>query len=129
MLVVGHSSGAYLAVSLMADLLRERVEPGPALSLLTLGHVVPMAAFLPDAGRLRDDLGCLARSGRAVLAGRDGAGRCLLFRCCAIRWRSADRPASDQRWPLVISAAFTHTLSPRAGRPRWKNRWFKLHFQ
>ena len=27
-LVVGHSSGAYLAVSLMADLLRERVDPG-----------------------------------------------------------------------------------------------------
>ena len=60
-LVVGHSSGAYLAVSLLADLLRERTDPGPALSLLTLGHVVPMAAFLPDAGRLRDDLGGLSR--------------------------------------------------------------------
>ena len=34
----------------------------------------------------------------------------------------------DKRWPLVISAAFTKTLSPA----RWKElRWkfFRLHFQ
>ena len=35
---------------------------------------------------------------------------------------------ADQRWPLVISAAFTQTLSPE----RWKElrwRFFRLHFQ
>jgi ABC-type transporter Mla maintaining outer membrane lipid asymmetry permease subunit MlaE len=53
-LVVGHSSGAYLAVSVLADLVRRGAgaEAGPVLSLLTLGQVVPMVSFLPRAGRL-----------------------------------------------------------------------------
>jgi len=34
----------------------------------------------------------------------------------------------DQRWPLVLSAAFTQTLSPERWRTlRW--RFFRLHFQ
>jgi len=34
----------------------------------------------------------------------------------------------DQRWPLVLSAAFTQTLSPSRWRAlRW--RFFRLHFQ
>ncbi|EKD59760.1 MAG: hypothetical protein ACD_54C01157G0001 [uncultured bacterium] len=34
----------------------------------------------------------------------------------------------DKRWPLVISAAFTQTLSPeRWAQLRW--RFFRLHFQ
>lgn len=126
-LVVGHSSGAYLAVSLMADLLRERVEPGPALSLLTLGHVVPMAAFLPDAGRLRDDLGWLARSDGLFWLDVTAPGDACCFALCdpVAVCGQAD---PDQRWPLVISAAFTHTLSPDR-QAALKNRWFKLHFQ
>ena len=60
-LVVGHSSGAYLAVSLIADLIRAGQPKGPDLSLLTLGHVVPMAAFLPEAKRLRADLALAVR--------------------------------------------------------------------
>ena len=34
----------------------------------------------------------------------------------------------DQRWPLVISAAFTKTLSPERLRTL-RGRWFRLHFQ
>ena len=47
-LVVGHSSGVHLAVSILADLIRAgRVpESGPALALLSLGQVVPMVSFL-----------------------------------------------------------------------------------
>jgi hypothetical protein len=60
-LVVGHSSGAYVAVSVLADLLRAEGDTpppngAPVLSLLTLGQVVPMVSFLPGAARLRGDL-------------------------------------------------------------------------
>ena len=57
-LVVGHSSGAHLGVSVLADLIRAgRVpERGPALGFLSLGQVVPMVSFLPRAERLRGDL-------------------------------------------------------------------------
>ncbi len=46
-LVVGHSSGAHLAVSILSDLIRAgRVPPtGPHLALLSLGQVVPMVSF------------------------------------------------------------------------------------
>lgn len=34
----------------------------------------------------------------------------------------------DQKWPLVVSAAFTRTLAPETwARLRW--RFFRLHFQ
>ena len=34
----------------------------------------------------------------------------------------------DQKWPLVLSAAYTQTLSPERQRAI-RNRWFRLHFQ
>ena len=50
-LVVGHSSGAHLAVSILADLIREGLpRRPPALAFLSLGQVVPMVSFLPEAG-------------------------------------------------------------------------------
>jgi hypothetical protein len=64
-LVVGHSSGAYLAVSVLADLIRRGgCLAGPVLSLLTLGQVVPMVSFLPRAGRLRADLALMSETGQ-----------------------------------------------------------------
>ena len=51
-LVVGHSSGAYLAVSVLADVLRASpLSPdGSALNFLSLGQVVPMVSFSAERG-------------------------------------------------------------------------------
>ncbi len=128
-LVVGHSSGAYIAVSVLADLLRDGRRPasGPDLSLLTLGHVVPMVSFLPKATRLRADLAYLSRQADLpwvdVTAPSDGCS----FALCDPVAVSGVAPA-DKRWPLVLSAAFSQTLSPdRQKALRW--RLFELHFQ
>ena len=123
-LVIGHSSGAHLAVSILADLVRAGVEG--KVSLLTLGHVVPMVSFLPRARALRDDLGVMAKGPIPwvdVTAPGDG---CAFALCdpVAVSGVSTD----GQKWPLILSAAFTQTLSP----PRWKElrwRFFRLHFQ
>ena len=58
-LVVGHSSGAIMAASIVARALQ--LEPGlttgPArLSLLTLGQWIPLLGLLPMASRFRDEL-------------------------------------------------------------------------
>jgi hypothetical protein len=58
-LVVGHSSGAIMAASIVARALR--LEPGlatlgPKLSLLSLGQWIPLLGLLPTAGRFRDEL-------------------------------------------------------------------------
>ncbi|MBF9031480.1 hypothetical protein HKCCE3408_13840 [Rhodobacterales bacterium HKCCE3408] len=127
-LVVGHSSGAYLAVSVVADLLRSgRVPDGARLSLLTLGQVVPMVSFLPGATRLRRDLAELSVSDRLtwvdVSAPGDG---CAFALCDPVAVTGLATP--ERRWPLVLSAAFSRTLSPEAwARLRW--RFFAAHFQ
>ena len=127
-LVVGHSSGAHLAVSVLADLIREGPPPQhPALGFLSLGQVVPMVSFLPKAHRLRADLQFLAaQSGLTwvdVTAPGDG---CAFALCDPVCVTGVAR--DNKRGPLVISAAFSQTLSPKRWRAlRW--RFFRLHFQ
>ena len=128
-LVVGHSSGAHLGVSILADLLRAgRVpEAGPKLGFLTLGQVVPMVSFLPDAGRLRRDLHELSRAEAIAWVDVTAPGDGCAFALCDPVSVSGVAP-EGKRWPLVISAAFTQSLSPERWRQlRW--RFFRLHFQ
>ncbi|OZB16495.1 MAG: hypothetical protein B7X55_07900 [Rhodobacterales bacterium 34-62-10] len=128
-LVVGHSSGAHLAVSVLADLIRAGRVPaaGPALAFLSLGQVVPMMSFLPAAHRLRGDLQFLSESDAVtwvdVTAPGDG---CAFALCDPVAVSGVAR--EGKRWPLVLSAAFSQTLSPARWRAlRW--RFFRLHFQ
>lgn len=128
-LVVGHSSGAHLAVSVLAQLIREGRVPqdGPVLSLLTLGQVVPMVAFLPRAWDLRADLQYLSTREELtwvdVTAPGDG---CTFALCDPVAVTGVAQ--ADKRWPLVISAAFSQTLKPATWASlRWK--FFRLHFQ
>ena len=128
-LVVGHSSGAHLAVSILADLIRKGRVPanGPALSFLSLGQVVPMVSFLPRADRLRADLHFLASREELTWVDVTAPGDGCAFALCDPVAVSGVAPP-DKKWPLVISAAFTKTLS----RERWKElrwRFFRLHFQ
>jgi hypothetical protein len=128
-LVVGHSSGAHLGVSILADLDRAGRIPatGPALGFLTLGQVVPMVSFLRDADRLRRDLHDLSTSERLFWLDVTAPGDGCAFALCDPVAVSGVAPAG-QRWPIVISAAFTQTLSPeRWAELRW--RFFRLHFQ
>ena len=128
-LVVGHSSGAHLGVTILADLIRAgRVpEGGPALGFLSLGQVVPMVSFLPRAHRLRGDLRFLSARGELTWVDVTAPGDGCAFALCDPVAVSGVAPP-DKRWPLVISAAFTQTLSPERWRAlRW--RFFRLHFQ
>ena len=125
-LVVGHSSGAHVVVSVLADILRSGTTAVP-IGFLSLGHVVPMVSFLPDAQRLRSDLhflsACDGLTWVDVTAPGDG---CAFALCDPVAVSGVS--AQGKRWPLVVSAAFTKTLSAA----RWKAlrwRFFRLHFQ
>ncbi|WP_170606827.1 hypothetical protein [Ruegeria arenilitoris] len=128
-LIVGHSSGAHLGVMALADVLRKHdgFRNSPSLSLLTLGQVIPMLAFLPKAHRLRKDLRDLSIGSNLtwvdVSAPGDG---CTFALCDPVAVSGVAR--QEQKWPLVLSAAFTQTLSAeRLKTLRW--RFFRLHFQ
>ncbi len=126
-LVVGHSSGAHLAVSILADLIREGVPKGPALSFLSLGQVVPMVSFLPRADRLRADLHYLSTRDELTWVDVSAPGDGCSFALCDPVAVTGVAP-EGKRWPLVISAAFTQTLSDERWKAlRWK--FFRLHFQ
>ena len=128
-LLVGHSSGAHLAISLLADIERSGAHQtgGPALSFLSLGQVVPMVSFLPNAHRLRRDLRHMSGQRQMtwvdVTAPGDG---CTFALCDPVAVTGVAPP--DQKWPLVLSAAFSQTLSAEKWRAL-KRRFFRLHFQ
>ena len=127
-LVVGHSSGAHVGVSVLADLLRAGAPQTRAkLAFLSLGQVVPMVSFLPRADRLRADLAFLSACEELTWVDVSAPGDGCAFALCDPVTVSGVAPP-DKRWPLVFSAAFTQTLSPA----RWKElrwRFFRLHFQ
>lgn len=128
-LVVGHSSGAHLAVSVLADLLHAEDLPssGPVLSFLSLGQVVPMVSFLPKASRLRRDLAELSAQDQVFWLDVTAPGDGCSFALCDPVATSGVAPGG-QMYPLILSAAFSQTLSTA----RWKElrwRFFRLHFQ
>ena len=127
-LVVGHSSGAALAVSVVAEVLAQDLPAtAPPLALLTLGEAIPMQSFLPRAQRLRGDLRRLSQSDAVtwvdVTAKGDG---CCFGLCDPVAVTGVATPG--QRWPLVLSAAFSLSLKPETWA-RNRRRFFKLHFQ
>ncbi len=128
-LVVAHSSGVHLGVSVVADVLRSgrwRAD-GPELAFLSLGQAVPMQSFLPGASRLRADLHDLSQDPRVtwidVSAPGDG---CCYALCDPVAVSGVAEPG--KRWPLVISAAFSQTMQPETWK-KMRRRYFRLHFQ
>lgn len=128
-LVVGHSSGAHLAVSILADILRHAPDrpARPALGFLSIGHVIPMVSFLPDAHKLRADLQFLSELDEIVWVDVTAPGDGCSFALCDPVGVSGVG-TRDKQWPLVFSAQFSRTMAPE----RWaaqRRQYFKLHFQ
>lgn len=127
-LLVGHSSGAYLGVTVLAEAVRSGRLAGRApVAFLSLGQVIPMVSALPEAGELRADLELLGHQDAVfwldVTAPGDG---CAFALCDPVAVSGVARPG--QTGPRIISARFSETLAPeRWARLRW--RFFRLHFQ
>jgi pimeloyl-ACP methyl ester carboxylesterase len=107
-LVVGHSLGAHLGVSILANLVRAGLvtADGPRLGFLKLGQVVPMVSFLRDADRLRADLRYLSQRDELTWIDVTAPGDGCAFALCDPVAVSGVAP-EGKKWPLVFSAAFT----------------------
>ncbi len=127
-LIVGHSSGAYMGVTILSDILRAGLpEKRPEISFLTLGQVVPMVSFLPRARRLRGDLQYLCQRGEVTWVDVTAPGDGCAFALCDPVAVTGLAPRG-QKWPLIVSCAFTQTLAPETwAKLRYK--FFRLHFQ
>lgn len=127
-LIVGHSSGAHLAVALVAEVLRRRTD-APKLSLLTLGQALPVVSFLPDAWDLRRDLHQVSKRSDLTWVDVSAPGDGACFALSDPVAVSGVAPIDGEQFgPMVMSAAFTKTLSPEALREsKWK--FFRRHIQ
>ncbi len=127
-LVVGHSLGTSMAVSVVARALAQdpRADWDKA-SLLTLGHCIPLLSFLPQASDFRSELGRVADAleGRWVdfTAPPDG--------CCAALVDPVAATADDgtrHPTPKLLSPRFIALFEPDAYGPIRRDK-FRCHFQ
>ncbi|QHQ34589.1 hypothetical protein [Algicella marina] len=126
-LVVGHSAGGYVAVPIVAKLVRMPGLPLERLGLLTLAHVIPLTSFLKGAGDMRADLNILSKTPEITWldVSAPGDGGCFPLSDPVATCGAAD---DDQIWPKVISAAFSMTLSEEKQDPKTFT-FFERHFQ
>ncbi len=128
-LVVGHSSGVHLAVSVLARVIKGGAATGhPKLAFLSLGHAVPMQSYLPQAQGLREDLRFLSTSDALFWLDVTAPGDGCSYALCDPVSSSGAAPKTGKRWPIVISAAFSESLAPETYR-KYRRRYFRLHFQ
>lgn len=126
-LVAGHSYGAVLAIAIVARALEAARTAKPKLSLLTLGQTIMWLAWLPGAGRMREEIATVAESDRIdwidISAPPDGACFALVDPYTAIGDRNPDR-----KNPKLLNAKFHDIMAPEAFARRNRN-WMELHFQ
>jgi len=126
-LIIGHSSGAHLAVVLAAEVLRRR-DNTPTLALLTLGQAIPVTSFLPAAWDLRRDLQQISMREDIKWLDVSAPGDGACFALSDPVSVSGVALSARKYGPTVISAAFSQTLSAESqSGTRW--RFLRRHIQ
>ena len=135
-LLVGHSLGTPLAISVLAVALRIAPDLGrqkPRVALLTLGQTTPMLSLMPEAEWFRQDLrvaGSASAAGVAWLdfsAPPDGACFALVDPVLAAV-PGYERPAGAPPSPKILNARIMELIDP-ATYAKVKRDWIRVHFQ
>ena len=130
-LIVGHSSGAHVAVEVIADLIRTGGLEGvtPKLAFLSLGGVIPMISFLPEAKTLRRDLHEICQNPDITWIDVSAPGDGSSFALADPVHVSGVAPDEQIKyWPKILSAAYSLSLSPELNQStKWL--FFRRHFQ
>jgi hypothetical protein len=132
-LVVGHSSGAMMAISILARALHGLPEfssrAGPRVALLTLGQWIPLLGLLPGADRFRRELQALAVAPLLTWidfsAPPDGCCFALVDPLSACGASCAGALADR---PKLLSPRFAEMFGPGEYQALRKDK-FRMHFQ
>lgn len=130
-IIVGHSSGSFLAVDVLDRALKRDPQLGehkPRVRLLTLGANMPIVGFHPTAQWFRNQLRRLAVS-RAVdwvdYQSRHDVMNFWPFD--PVAGHGIVPEEKERRNPTVVAISFRDLWKSGAGRRRW--RFFQAHFQ
>jgi hypothetical protein len=129
--VVGHSSGSFIAVDIVAralardpDLGRHGVE----VSLLTVGANLPIVGFNPKAGWFRERLRRLATEpDLRWIEYQSRKDAMNFYPFDPIAGHGID-VGTKRRNPVVVQVVFRHIILPES-YPRFQWRFFRVHFQ
>ena len=130
--VVGHSSGSFCAVEVLARALRKDPElgrRGPLLTLLTVGANLPLIGCHPKAGSFRKDVSLVAGNADVFWLEYQSLLDILSFPSFDPGTVLAS-PALENRQmnPLIHSAHIQEAMEPRHFMRNRLNFW-RLHFQ
>jgi pimeloyl-ACP methyl ester carboxylesterase len=131
-LVVGHSTGAIVAIECVARALARDPKlgrHGPGLALLTIGARVPISALWSSARRLREAIARVATEPSLLWVEYQAPQDPFhAFRFDPVRDLQLDLGARARANPVIRSARFKQTLLPHTYR-RLRLQFFRLHFQ
>ena len=129
--VVGHSSGSFLAVDVVDRALAR--DPalgrhGPKIGLLTIGANLPIVGFHRRAGWFRDRIRRLAVSDQVDWVDYQSRHDIMnIWPFDPVAGHALD-PGPERRNPAVVAISFRDLWQPEGfGRRRW--RFFRAHFQ
>jgi hypothetical protein len=131
-IIVGHSSGSFLAVDVLDRALAkdpQLSEHGPRVRLLTLGANLPIVGFHPDAKWFRNKLRRLAMSSEIDWVDYQSRHDVMNFwPFDPIRGHDIVLEADERKNPHVVAISFRDLWKPgNFALRRW--RFFKAHFQ
>lgn len=131
-LVIGHSTGAQAALTLLARALRLDPDLGrrrAAVSLMTVGGSIPMLSWQPDAAWLREDLRLVAHEPSIgwsdFTLAQDGA--CFALHD-PVESTGIAHPQGAEPKPKLLSVKLFDLFSPEEFKAIRRN-WFRVHFQ
>ncbi len=130
-LIVGHSSGTFLAIDLADRAMR--LEPtlgriGPRLSLLTLGSVTPIVSYLPEAEWFREALARLAVSDRLTWLEYQARKDVMsVYRSDPVAGSGIKVPEDERVNPTVVPVQLRSLVTPGTYRAL-QGSFFKIHF-
>lgn len=129
--VVGHSSGSFIAVEVVARALARDPDlgrHGPKVTVLTVGANMPIVGFNPRAGSFRERL-------RRLATERDVLWIEYQSRKDVMNFYPFDPVAghrlelgTERRNPTVVQVVFRHIVLPE-NYPSFQWRFFRVHFQ
>lgn len=130
-LVIGHSSGAIMACSVVSRALALNGDkpPSPRLSLLTLGQCIPMLGLVPQAHGFREELARLATATQLdwIDFSAPPDGSCFAL-CDPIDGCQVRAPSRKSNRPKMLSPRFAQMFDASTYHLLRKDK-LRLHFQ
>ncbi len=128
-LIAGHSVGTQIAVAAVARALVLLGDRDHRLSLLTLGHTIPLEALHPKAHKFRSEIMAVARDPRVTWIDVSAAIDSACFPLCdPLTASGLAQPDAAHPSPKIVSARFPKLFRPES-YAMLRREFKRAHFQ